>query len=64
MSFEMWEMTAKNLDVKLRAAEVRIAELEKTAQEICDQLDKVGSVALGDLERLRAALAVEQKGEG
>ena len=32
-------------------------KLREYAQEVCDQLDKVGSVALGDLERLRTALA-------
>ena len=29
MNFTMWELTAKNLDIKLRAAEARIAALEE-----------------------------------
>ena len=33
--------------------------LRGLAQEVCDQLDKVGSVALGDLERLRNVLAAD-----
>ena len=35
MNFTMWELTAKNLDIKLRAAEARIAELEEALRLRC-----------------------------
>ena len=34
MNLTMWELTAKNLDIKLRAAEAQIAELEEALRPL------------------------------
>ena len=65
MNFTMWELTAKNLDIKLRAAEARIAELEEALRPFVALANEVNgkdtdyvpcSMLCGDFNRARKGL--------
>ena len=70
MNFTMWELTAKNLDIKLRAAEARIAALEEALRTFAALADEINgkdtdyvpcSMLCADFNRARKVLDHEQR---
>ena len=55
---EKYEKLWAKREARIAELEDALRELQGAAEIVCEQLDSVGSVALGDCERLRAMATI------